>query len=161
MLRRSERGGAVGSCCCCARRSQLGKAEVENLGVAALGHEDVCGFDVTMDDAFGVSGVKRIGHFDGHVQNAFQLHRTSGDVVFQRFAIKVFHGDERVGIALTDIVNRADVGMVQSGSSLCFALKSRQSLSIFGNVIGKKFQCDEAMKPRVFRFVDNSHAAAA
>ena len=30
----------------------LGQSEVENLGVAPLGHEDVCRLDVTMDDTF-------------------------------------------------------------------------------------------------------------
>ena len=31
----------------------LGQAEVENLGVAALGHKNVCRLDVAVDDAFG------------------------------------------------------------------------------------------------------------
>ncbi len=92
--------------------AKFGKAKIENLGVAALGHKDVRGFDVAMDDAFGMSRVKGVGHFDGNVQNALQLHRASDNVVLQRHAIKVFHGDERFGIVFTDIVNRADVGMV-------------------------------------------------
>jgi hypothetical protein len=161
MLRRRERGGSIGGSGCRPRRGQLGEAEIKNLGVAAFGHKNVRGFDVAMDDAFGVGGVKSIGHFDCHVQNALQLHRASDNFVLQRHAIKVFHGDERIGIVLTDIVNCADAGMIQCGSSLRFALKSRQSLSIFGNVVGKKFQSDETMKARVFCFLDYSHSTAA
>ena len=43
----------------------LGQSEIENLGVPALGDENVRGLDVAVDDAFGVRGVERIGNLDG------------------------------------------------------------------------------------------------
>ena len=39
--------------------------KIQNLGVSALGDEDVGRLDVAVDDAFGVGGVERVGNLDG------------------------------------------------------------------------------------------------
>jgi hypothetical protein len=49
---------------------QLGETEVEDLGVAARGDEDVGRLDVAVDDTAGVRGVQRIGDLDGQVDQA-------------------------------------------------------------------------------------------
>jgi hypothetical protein len=49
------------------RWQDLGEAEVENLGVAPLGDEDVGGFDVAVDDTFGVGRIERVGDFDAEL----------------------------------------------------------------------------------------------
>ena len=62
----------------CARRGarlHLGQAEVENLGVSALGDEDVRGLDVAMNDAFGVGRVESVGNLDAQRKDCLQLHR--------------------------------------------------------------------------------------
>ena len=47
---------------------QLREAEIENFGIAALGHKNVCRLDVTMDDARGVRRVQRIGNLKGDLK---------------------------------------------------------------------------------------------
>ena len=47
------------------RRRDLRQTKIQNLGVPALGHEDVRGLDVAVDDAFGVGGVECVGNLDG------------------------------------------------------------------------------------------------
>ena len=47
------------------RRRNLRQSKVQNLGVSALGDEDVRRLDVAMNDAFGVRRVQRIGNLDG------------------------------------------------------------------------------------------------
>ena len=60
-----------------------------------------------------------------------------------------------------DVVDGADVGMVQSGSGARFAPEALEGLRIAGDIVGQKFQSDEAAQARVFGFVDDAHAAAA
>ena len=65
----------------------FGQAEIENFGVAAIGDEEIGGFDVAMDDAFGVRGVQRVGDFDAEIQQGFHIERAAGDAVLERHAI--------------------------------------------------------------------------
>jgi hypothetical protein len=46
----------------------FGEAEVEDFGMAALGDENVGGFDVAMNDAFGVGSIEGIGNLDGEIK---------------------------------------------------------------------------------------------
>src|ERR1700730_4892784 len=80
--------------------------------------------------------------------------------MLQRDPIQKFHGDESLTAVLANVVNRADVGMIEGGSGLGFALKAGERLLVAGNIIGQEFEGYEAVQARVFRFVHNSHAAA-
>jgi len=60
--------------------------------------------------------------------------------MLQRHAIQELHGDERLAALLADVVNRADVGMVESRRGLRFTLKTGNSLGVFGYFIGQEFQ---------------------
>ena len=53
----------------------FGEAEIENLGVAALGDENIRGLDVAMNDAFGMGGVERVGDFDGKIEQRIEYRR--------------------------------------------------------------------------------------
>jgi hypothetical protein len=59
------------------------------------------------------------------------------------------HSDECLAILLANVVNRADVGMVQCRRSLRLALKAGERLRISGNFLGQKLEGDEAMQSRV------------
>ena len=78
--------GAVGAnCCACDGRLvvvELGEAEVENFGVAALGDENIGGLDVAMNDVFLMGGVERVGDFDAERDEHFEGERALGDVLF-------------------------------------------------------------------------------
>jgi hypothetical protein len=62
---------------------------------------------------------------------------------------------------LADVVKGADIGMIEGGSSLCFALKAAQGLRVADDLVRQKLQSDETVKASVFRFVDYTHPAAA
>jgi hypothetical protein len=49
-------------------RRQASEAEIETLGVPALGHEDVCRFDVAVDYDSGISSIECIGDPDSKRQ---------------------------------------------------------------------------------------------
>jgi hypothetical protein len=143
------------------RGSELCQSEIENLGVPALGHEDVRRLDVAVDDASGVSGVERVGDVDGDGEKNVRFQRTPGDAVLQGQPVEKFHGDERFAVLLVNFVDGADVGMVQSRGGLPFTLEARQGLGIFSNLVRQKLQGDKAMQLYVLSLVDNTHAATA
>ncbi len=111
-----------------AYRRDLGQPEVEDLGMTALSHKKVGRLDVAMDDALGMRRVERIGNLDRQRQQRVQFHGTPGDHVLQGHAIEILHGDKRLAVLLANVVNRADVGMVQRRSRLRLALKASERL---------------------------------
>src|SRR6202035_5239561 len=107
--------------------------------MAALSDEEVGGFDVAVNDAFTVGGIECVRNFDGEVEQAIEFHGTASDEVLQSLAFETFHGDEGPSVFFADVVDGADVGMVESGSGFGFAAKAAEGLGIFGEVVGKKF----------------------
>ena len=81
--------------------------------------------------------------------------------MLQRQAIKKLHGDERLLMLVINLVNGADIGMVQGGCGLRFALESGQSLPILFNLVRQELQSDKAVQLYVLSLVDNAHPAAA
>ena len=98
-----------------------------------------------MDDAFAVRGVERVGDFDGQAEQHIHFQRPAGDAVLQGQAVQILHGDEGLAILFANVVNGADVGMVERGSRLGLAPKALQRLAVLGHVFGKEFQGDEAI----------------
>ena len=114
-----------------------------------------------MDDAFGVGGVECVGDFNGEGNELIAGKRATADEMVERDAIEELHGDEGLALVLPDIVDGANVGMVESGRGLSFATETGQSLGIAGEFGGEKLEGDEAMQARVFGLVDDAHAASA
>ena len=81
--------------------------------------------------------------------------------MLQRLTFQILHGNKRFAVFFSDIVNRADAGMIQRGGRLCFPLETCERLWIAGYIVGQKFQCDETMQARVFGLVHHTHAPAA
>ena len=142
-------------------RNHLRQPEVQNLRVPALGHENVGGLDVPVNDALGVRRVKRIRRLHAQRQQGIQLHGPVLDHMLESFAVQEFHGDERKAVLLANVVDRADVGVVECGRGLGFALETAERLRVAGHFIGKELQGHEATQPCVLGFVDHTHAAAA
>jgi hypothetical protein len=58
--------------------------------------------------------IQGIGNLDANGENGCQIHRPPCDAVLQGRALKKLHNDERSAVLFADVVNCADVGMVQS-----------------------------------------------
>ncbi len=80
--------------------------------------------------------------------------------MLQRHAIEKFHGDESLTVLLANVMNRADVGVVERGSSLRFALEAAERLRIASHFVGKKFQGDKSAQPGILGLVNHAHAAS-
>src|ERR1700683_1994246 len=81
--------------------------------------------------------------------------------MFQRLAIQKFHRDERLLPVPPDLVDRANIRMVQSRRCSSFAPKTFQRLRIFREFGGQEFKGDEAAKFGVLSLVDHAHTPAA
>jgi len=44
------------------------QTEVQNLRVAAPRYKDICRFDITMNDPFGVSSLERVGNLNRQIE---------------------------------------------------------------------------------------------
>ena len=85
----------------------------------------------------------------------------SVDPMLQRHAVQKLHGDEGLPVLLANVIDGADVGVVQSGCGLGFALEAGEGLRVVGNSFGQELQRDEAMQAHVFSLVDHPHSATA
>jgi hypothetical protein len=52
---------------------QLGQTKIQNLRLATLGHENVRGLDIAMNDALRVRGIQRVGNLDCEVEQGIRL----------------------------------------------------------------------------------------
>ena len=129
--------------------------------MAATRDKNVGRLDVAMNDALAVGGIERVGNLDCQVKKQLGLQRLAGDLVLQGHAIEKLHGDERAPFVIADLVNRADVGMIQRRGGARFPAKTLQRLRILRDFIRQKFERDEAAKVGIFGLVDHAHATAA
>jgi len=60
-----------------------------------------------------------------------------------------------------DVMDGADVGMIQGGSGPRLALESAQRFPVASQIVRQELEGDEATEPCVLRFVDHAHSAAA
>src|SRR5947209_2024 len=114
-----------------------------------------------MNDALAVRGIQRIGDLHGQWKQSLQIERAPSNTVLQRHAFQVLHRNEREATIFTDVVDRADIRMVERRCRLRLSLKSRQRLRISTNFVRQELQRNEAVQARVLRLIDDAHAAAA
>ena len=91
-----------------------------------------------MNDAFGMRGVERVGDLDAQREQSFYFQRSASDAVLESQAVQILHGDEGLAMLVVNFVDGADVGMIQRGRGLGFALKTREGLWISGDFVGQE-----------------------
>ncbi len=108
-----------------------------------------------------VRGVQSVHHLDGQVENFVDSKRLGGDALLQCPPLQALHDDEGLAVGLADIVQRADVGMIERRDCAGLALKALQSDAVAGHLLRDKFERHHAPQPRVFGPIDDAHAALA
>jgi hypothetical protein len=81
--------------------------------------------------------------------------------VLQSLYVQKLHGNKRLRVLLSDIVDRANVRVVESRGRPCLALKSFERVAVVRRPVREEFQRNEAVKARVFGLVHHTHPAAA
>ena len=83
------------------------------FGLVAAGHENVGRFDVAVDDSLGMGGVESVGDLGAEIEQLLRLHRLIVDSVLKGFAFQQLHGNEVAPAVFGNLVNGADIGVVQ------------------------------------------------
>ena len=138
----------------------FGEAEVENFCLAAPVTKMLAGLMSrwTMPLEWAASRASAISM--AKFENGVRDRGTAGDGVLERFAFEALHGDEGFAVFLADVVDGADVGVIEGRGGSGFAVEAFECLRILGDGVGKKFEGDEAAEARVFAFIYDAHSAA-
>ena len=81
--------------------------------------------------------------------------------MFQGSPIQEFHDEEGAAVLLADVINGADVGVIQRGSGPRLALETAKRLRVVSNFIGQKLQGHEPVQAGVLGFINHAHSAPA
>ena len=102
---------------------QLRQPEVQQLRPGLRDH-DVAGFQIPMNNPLSVSLVECVGDLDGVFEGLVEREASLLQPLLQRVPIHVLHDEVVNPVLFTDVVERADMGMVQAADGLGFALES-------------------------------------
>ena len=80
---------------------------------------------------------------------------------FSGHAVEKLHDHEPTAVFFADVVNGADVRVVERGGGLGLATKPFQGLIIVCDCVGQELQRDETIEPRVLGLVNQAHPTAA
>jgi hypothetical protein len=79
----------------------------------------------------------------------------------EHLAVNVFHHDELLPIVFGNIIDRADVGMIQRGGSTGFLEESRLFIRCGAEMMGEEFERNIAVQLRAMGLIDDAHATFA
>ena len=113
-----------------------------------------------MDDPASVGLRERVRYLRCDRQGLEELD-PAVDAKRQRLAFQVLHHDEAAIRVATHLVDRADVGVVQSGGGLGFRDEALPRVLVRSGLGREELQGDLAPEGHVLREVDLSHAARA
>jgi hypothetical protein len=81
--------------------------------------------------------------------------------MLQRHPVEVLHNDEGLAVVFANLVNGADVRVIQSRGRPGFTLETFERLRTRGDVLRQKLECYEAAELEVLGLVNHAHAAPA
>ena len=147
-------------------RPLLGEAEVEHLD-ARLRHHDVARLQIAMDESLAVRLVERVGQLHRVGEGLIEWQRSACQTLGERLAFDQFHHEVASGSAgrrvgstgVTDIVERADMRMIQLRDRAGLAFESLAELRILSQLRRQYLDRDGAPQAGVASLVDLAHPA--
>ena len=112
-----------------------------------------------MHDALAVRGIQGIGHGEGDVHEDRDLYRAASEPMLERLAFEQLHRDERrIG---ADIVDGADIGVIERRGRSRFPLETFQRLRRRGDPVRQDFDRHDPFETRVRGPIHFAHPAGA
>jgi hypothetical protein len=112
-----------------------------------------------MNDAGAMRTVERVGDLNADTERFVQFQRSLLQPPFERFTLEVLQDQERGALVLADVVQRADVWVIELRNRPGFAIEALAEPGIGRHRGRQHLYCDDAIEPGVAGFVDLAHAA--
>ena len=138
----------------------LRQSEIHDLDLSARSDEDVGRLDVAVHHALGMRRIQRIRRLDRQIQQFVQLERCAVDPFLDSLAFQMFHHQEWPALVTVDVVEGADVRMIQGGDRACLALKAFHCRPVCGHGLRKELHRYRAPQARILSLINDAHAAA-
>ena len=97
----------------------------------------------------------------GQVEQTRHVQRPAVDHAVERRAVEQLHGDEVCAVVLVDLVDRADVRMIQGRGGARLAEEALERLRIVRAIRRQELQRHCSRQPDVLSFVYDAHTAGA
>ena len=114
-----------------------------------------------MDGAVVMGFLEPLGHLDAEVNQSLDVERALADYRRQLAAFEIGHRDERLPIGLIDLVDRANVGVVQRRRGTGFAKETGLGVFRAECLSGKELERNKPLQAQILGFIDNTHPALA
>jgi hypothetical protein len=93
--------------------SHFGQSKVEDLGLSPLGNEEVRRLEIAVDNARAMCNVQGIRNLHTEVYDLLGGHGMALDAVLQGGAFEVLHDDVVAVVIIADVIDGADVRMIE------------------------------------------------
>src|SRR5947207_1313843 len=120
--------------------SQFRQSKIEDLRPSASSNKDVRRLNVAMDDSLAMCGIERIRHLNRDVQNLIVRQGPLQQSLSKRLSFQKLHGDERLALVLVDLVNCADIFVVERRSCARLHAKALQRARTLGYIAGQELE---------------------
>ena len=139
----------------------LGNTEVQDFDVSLGRHHDVRGLQVAMHDLLLMGRIDRFGDLDPEHEQLAQPKRPLLEPLLQSLALDVLHGDEGFPFDLANLVDLADVGMIQRRRQLGFSQESFACDRVLFESLRQELDGHFAVQGRVLGEENLTHAPLA
>src|SRR2546425_4177047 len=89
------------------------------------------------------------------------MRRPYTNPMLECLTLQQLHCDKGLALAVINVVNRADIRMIERRGRLTFPLEAFERLMIFSERLGQELERDKTVQLGVLGLVDHTHAAAA
>jgi hypothetical protein len=142
------------------KRSPQPRKEPHELRAGFRQHY-VCRLQVAMHHAALVRSLQPLANLNPIFQHQFGWKRALRQAFGQRLAFQELHDQEVDAILMADVVQGANVGMVQGRYSAGLAIETLLGVWIIRKMTRQDFYCDRAIKASVLRSIYLAHTAGA
>jgi hypothetical protein len=134
----------------------LREAEIEKLR-SGLGHHDVARLQIAMGNAFAVRLVERVRNRDRAPKRLLERQRTSHQTRGERLPFQILHHQMIDTVLPPDVVQRADMRMVQTGDGPRLALETPAPIRPLARAIAQHLDRHETIETGISGAVHVAH----